>query len=139
MFLKPEDIPKIPSSLRITHDNVNFYIYLSTGKLTCFQCNQEGHLAKHCQQKNDDISPSQDHHTNVNNSNTNEKQKLPDTEVETTEPADVSNEINNDNRNEEFPALSTNPNFKRPHAPSSESTITSQEKEKGNESNLKKN
>lgn len=48
MFVKPEDIEKIPSNLKITHEDVNYWIYLSSEKMICFQCHAEGHLAKFC-------------------------------------------------------------------------------------------
>lgn len=48
MYIKPEDIPLLPPVLRIQLDNTTYYIYLSTEKVTCFLCNEEGHLAKHC-------------------------------------------------------------------------------------------
>ena len=48
MFIKQEDIEKIPNNLRINHEGVSYWIYFSTGKLTCYICHEEGHLAKHC-------------------------------------------------------------------------------------------
>lgn len=48
MFLKPEDIEKLPSNLKITYEDVNYWIYFSSEKMICFQCNEEGHLARFC-------------------------------------------------------------------------------------------
>lgn len=48
LFINPEDIDKVPASLSLYYDNTVYWIYLSTEKLTCFLCKEEGHLAKFC-------------------------------------------------------------------------------------------
>ena len=48
MYIKPEDVATLPPVLRINFDDTTYFIYLSTEKVTCFICNEEGHLAKHC-------------------------------------------------------------------------------------------
>lgn len=48
MYIQPEDVSKLPESLKITYDNTTYWIYFSTEKITCFLCKEEGHLARHC-------------------------------------------------------------------------------------------
>ena len=48
VYLAPEDVPKIPPHMRITYENVNYWIYFSSEKMICFECKEEGHLAKYC-------------------------------------------------------------------------------------------
>lgn len=48
VYVKQEDIHKIPSSVKIIYEDVNYLIYFSTDKMMCFQCKEEGHLAKNC-------------------------------------------------------------------------------------------
>ena len=45
IYVQPEDIEKIPPSMQITYDSTAYWIYLSTEKLTCFICKEEGHVA----------------------------------------------------------------------------------------------
>ena len=54
MYLTGEDEQKMPASISINYDGTNYWIYLSSEKLTCFSCKQEGHLAKHCRNVNTD-------------------------------------------------------------------------------------
>lgn len=67
MYIKPDDFPKIPNNMQITHENVNYWIYLSAEKLTCFHCKEEGHLAKYCK--------------NAENISTQQSSESPDTRV----------------------------------------------------------
>lgn len=48
MYINPEDLSKLPSSMQIQHENTVYWVYLSAEKLICFSCKEEGHLAKHC-------------------------------------------------------------------------------------------
>ena len=48
VFINPDDLPKIPQSFLITHDNTQYRIFASTDKLNCFICKQEGHVAIDC-------------------------------------------------------------------------------------------
>lgn len=54
IYLKPEDVSKLPETMQINYDDTNYWIYFSTKKLSCFLCKQEGHVAKFC--KNIDAS-----------------------------------------------------------------------------------
>lgn len=49
MYIQPEDISKLPETLKITYDDMACWIYFSTDKLICFICKQEGHTQKYCQ------------------------------------------------------------------------------------------
>lgn len=48
MYLNPEDVKKLPSSMQIHYEGTNYWIYVSNDKLKCFLCKEEGHLAKYC-------------------------------------------------------------------------------------------
>ena len=54
IYVKPEDVEKIPETFRINFDNMDYYIFASTEVLKCFICKIEGHLARNC--PNTDIS-----------------------------------------------------------------------------------
>lgn len=48
VFIHPDDVNKLPESLKIDFDNTTFWIYLSSDAVKCFNCKQSGHLAKNC-------------------------------------------------------------------------------------------
>ena len=52
VYIHPEDVTNLPDVLQINFDSVNYWIYLSTEKLSCFLCKEEGHLAKFCKNAN---------------------------------------------------------------------------------------
>lgn len=58
VYIKPEDIEKLPSVMQIHFDNTVYWIYISTDKVSCFRCKEEGHLAKYCQ--NSELSEQAD-------------------------------------------------------------------------------
>ena len=58
LFLHPDDIKKLPPSLKVVYENTAYWIYVSTDKVTCFICNEEGHLAKYC--KHSELQASQE-------------------------------------------------------------------------------
>lgn len=47
-YIDNNDVEKLPDLLKITHEDITYYIYPSTGNLKCFTCKMEGHTAKHC-------------------------------------------------------------------------------------------
>ena len=47
MYINPDDLPRLPTSISINTDGTDYFIYLSAEKMTCFLC-KEGHTAKHC-------------------------------------------------------------------------------------------
>ena len=48
VFNNPDDLPKIPQSFLINHDDTQYRIFASTNKPNCFLCKQESHVAKDC-------------------------------------------------------------------------------------------
>ncbi|CAB0029393.1 unnamed protein product [Trichogramma brassicae] len=48
VYVKANDIEKIPPKLEIEHDGMTYTLYFTTEKLTCFSCKEEGHIAKYC-------------------------------------------------------------------------------------------
>ena len=52
MYILPEYLPNLPESMQITFDDTPYHIYLSTEKLACFLCKEEGHVAKFCKNQN---------------------------------------------------------------------------------------
>ena len=48
VYVKPDDVHKIPELFKIEHNGLIYYIYSSTDILKCFLCNVEGHVAKNC-------------------------------------------------------------------------------------------
>ena len=48
VYVKPDDVTKIPETFIINLNELNHYIYASTDVLKCFICKNEGHLAKNC-------------------------------------------------------------------------------------------
>lgn len=63
MYVRPEDVQKIPENMQINYNDTTYWIYLSAEKLTCFLCKEEGHLAKYC--KNTESNLQNSHHTNA--------------------------------------------------------------------------
>ena len=49
--MDPDDFLKIPESARIIFEDTTYSIYFSTGTLMCFECQEEGHLARNCQKQ----------------------------------------------------------------------------------------
>lgn len=47
-FIEPEDEIKLPELLKITYEDVTYFIYPTTDVLKCFTCKMEGHIAKNC-------------------------------------------------------------------------------------------
>lgn len=48
VYVKSEDLEKIPPSIKINFDDTDYWIYLSKDKVQCFLCKEEGHIAKFC-------------------------------------------------------------------------------------------
>lgn len=51
VYIEPEDLNKLPDSTVVYFDNTSYRIYFSTDIMTCFICNQEGHVAQLCPSK----------------------------------------------------------------------------------------
>ncbi|CAI6372689.1 unnamed protein product [Macrosiphum euphorbiae] len=48
LFIKAEDLPKMPSSIFINYDGTNHRIFISDDQVTCFNCKMTGHVASKC-------------------------------------------------------------------------------------------
>lgn len=48
MYIHSDDVSKVPESIQINFDDTTYWVYLSSDKLSCFLCKEEGHLANHC-------------------------------------------------------------------------------------------
>lgn len=59
MYVKPEDVNKLPSSFQIRYEGTAYWIYVSSDKLACFLCKEEGHLAKHCVNNEPEVTDTQ--------------------------------------------------------------------------------
>lgn len=47
-YIKEDDERIIPESLQLTHNNTNYWTYLTTDFASCFVCKQAGHVSKAC-------------------------------------------------------------------------------------------
>lgn len=73
VYIKPDDLDKVPDIFKINYDDLNYYIYAGTDTLKCFKCNLEGHLARNCTEEASPTSESmtqsvQVHTLNASNS-----------------------------------------------------------------------
>ena len=50
LYIHADDETKIPESMKIIHEGITYWIYLTIDTLKCFVCNNTGHIAKNCQQ-----------------------------------------------------------------------------------------
>ena len=119
LYIKPEDMDKIPSNLKINYDNVNYWIYFSSEKMSCFLCHQEGHIAKNCQ------------------SASNSQNETVESNANTQSPEPIENIVNEQKEDSPQPmdaSSATPPSkiFKRPPPPSSSDASSALE---GNEKN----
>lgn len=89
VYIEPDDLSKIPSRISIDLDDTNFWIYLSSDSTACFDCKQEGHIAKNC--------------PNRSNLSTNNVSLLPDNEQLETKTTDSSKQSSPPKVN--FPSL----------------------------------
>ncbi|CAG5075440.1 Similar to Transposon TX1 uncharacterized 82 kDa protein (Xenopus laevis) [Cotesia congregata] len=48
VFIKPEEANNIPTLWKIDFDDTSYYVYSSLDTMLCFNCKEEGHLAKAC-------------------------------------------------------------------------------------------
>ncbi|KAK2578088.1 hypothetical protein KPH14_001321 [Odynerus spinipes] len=117
IFINPEDTSKLPDSFLITHDETQYRIFVSSDKVSCFVCKQEGHVANQCPTNtkptllnNDNAEPL------VTNNSTDQTKKV------------INNDISNtENQVESEQQISINPNTnnntnKRAYSTSTEAT-----------------
>lgn len=131
VFIHPGSVDRVPPSLQISHEGVAHNVYLSTGKMKCVICSEEGHVARFCKDNlNRDTIPDEEESDDVDENNANqglEKNTADTAKVKSTAP--LTNSSNSqfvkeglspsDPRPEEAQGLSnftTLPvkNFKRP-------------------------
>lgn len=48
VYVKSEDVFKVPASMKIECDDTSYWVYFSKDKVQCFLCKREGHIAKYC-------------------------------------------------------------------------------------------
>ena len=114
LYINPEDLDKIPTNLKISHDNVNFWIYFSTEKLSCYLCHEEGHLAKYC--KNSEIN------TTTNQESSPTRQFIENIDIDSTA---LASHTLQDTRASIFPPIPTSPALKRLRSPTASSSSSS--------------
>lgn len=63
VYVKVEDLPKIPTMFQLTHDDIDFFIYAGPEIMRCYKCKKEGHKAINCTFSEPSIVNSSDIHT----------------------------------------------------------------------------
>lgn len=66
MYIKQEDIPKLPGSILINFDDAEYRIFLTDDTLVCYLCKRTEHITTHCK------NIAQPHKDFLNNRNHNE-------------------------------------------------------------------
>lgn len=95
--IDPDEEEKVPQCMKIISDDGAEFLYFTSDKLICFQCKQEGHLAKFCKegQKNppsDFPSIQELPGTNVNKTGATEETNIAISKL--NEPTDVNTNNN---------------------------------------------
>ena len=66
VYVDPEDVNKFPEILKVRFDNAVYFIFPSTDTIRCFECKNDGHIAKMCPNRNkNEISAPTYHGTNI--------------------------------------------------------------------------
>lgn len=91
MYIKYDEMPKIPSSLLINANDSQFRIFFTDDKITCFICKSTGHTSLTCKKtilNNMEISstPHQTNVTEINSTSENHKIEL----IENSQPPNNS-------------------------------------------------
>lgn len=115
IFIDPADVVNLPGFIPITYDDTLYHIYISTEKISCFLCKNEGHIAKHCKE----IDRSQNNI--IDNNNIQEKLQG------VTEP--VHSEESNSQDSFKIPMETVETNYKRQLRSSKSSSIEKSEVE----------
>lgn len=58
VYVQPDDNILLPPYINITFDNTEYRIFLAYDELTCFVCNQRGHIASHCKNTSLNAAPA---------------------------------------------------------------------------------
>ncbi|CAG5093286.1 Similar to Transposon TX1 uncharacterized 82 kDa protein (Xenopus laevis) [Cotesia congregata] len=64
VYIKPEDVEKIPSSWKIDFDDTTYWIYPTLDNIICFLCKQKGHLTKSCPTKTSETGETDENKAN---------------------------------------------------------------------------
>lgn len=48
VYINPEDVEKVPTTMQINFDDTTYWVYPSTDSAMCFVCKKDGHIAKQC-------------------------------------------------------------------------------------------
>lgn len=57
-YAKPDDLVKIPESFCVNYEGTDYWIYATSGNVTCFLCKESGHLARNCKNSDTEIQPT---------------------------------------------------------------------------------
>ena len=82
VYIRVEDIKKIPEMFKINYEAANYFIYASTDTLKCFRCHIEGHVAKNCTSN-----------SGVNTNNSTEPIDMENSDLSQTSNVDLNTEI----------------------------------------------
>lgn len=131
MYINHEDVQKLPSSLLIHVNDIQFRIFFTDDKITCFLCKSVDHTTANCK-KNTEVKTKNDYMSDTNATNTldiNTKAQAEDTlpppvlepleetisewfkEPEPSSPININPEVSHD--------VSPNETYKRPISESS--------------------
>lgn len=76
IYIKHEDIQKLPGSLILNHNQAQFRIFFTDDTITCYTCHKTGHTSNTCKKdilNEPNIQPSHDYNTSLLLKNTSEK------------------------------------------------------------------
>lgn len=58
IYIHPDDMDKVPETMKIKYDDTAFWIYPSSDAISCFLCKEHGHFANHCPMNEQKDNPS---------------------------------------------------------------------------------
>uniref|UniRef100_A0A2S2QA68 Transposon TX1 uncharacterized protein n=1 Tax=Sipha flava TaxID=143950 RepID=A0A2S2QA68_9HEMI len=93
IYLKHEDIPKLPNSLLITQNESQFRIFFTDDKITCFLCKATGHTTNNCKNNVDDKSKNMPIPSSPNKLNKHEDPPINHTELMENTPPPTSPQL----------------------------------------------
>ncbi|XP_054006593.1 uncharacterized protein LOC128891237 [Hylaeus anthracinus] len=104
IYIEPSDANKLPDSIQIEYENVDYWIYISSDSPRCFICKKDGHLAKQCPIDNNTVHMSLSEKPSINKEkgNTLEEVIAAEDNSKVFEP-----ETNNYERNDKRPLSTT--------------------------------
>ena len=68
MYIQPDQVALLPSSIQLNYQATIYWIYFSSDKVSCFLCKEEGHLAKYCKniEPNSQLTTTQSDNSSIN-------------------------------------------------------------------------